>query len=359
MNLIDWSGVELSQDCAICGRELASRPHLSIVVPMFKSEDHIPGLLAYIGRLNKAVPGGVSVTFVIDGSPERERFLLPDLIRRLDFPAQVIRLSRNFGVGPALHAALDRCGGCATVVFGSDLQEPEELFVDFSRRILLDGVDVTLGQRASRDDPFTMKLFAGFYWWVNRKFLANDTPKGGFDVFGLSRRAREALVSLPELNTNITSQLQWIGFDREYVPFHRRARQSGKSTWSMKRKIKLFADSIYGFTGAPIALITVFGVLSATLFGILSVLTLAGALTGLIEVPGYATLLLVSAFGHSVTVLICGVLGGYVYRTFENSKDRPRYLIAEVVAPARYRDAMVGDHVAPDAREDDNLEEHD
>ncbi len=354
MKLLDWSSVDPSATCAVCSRSLGSRPHLSIVVPMFKSEDHIPGVIEYIGRLNRVVPGGVTVTFVIDGSPERERFLLPELIDRLEFPAQVVRLSRNFGVGPALHAALGRCGGCATVVFGSDLQEPEELFVDFSERILSNGVDVALGQRASRDDPFMMKLFANFYWWVNRKFLANDTPKGGFDVFGVSRRAREALVSLPELNTNITSQLQWIGFDREYVPFHRRARQSGKSTWSMKRKIKLFADSIYGFTGAPIALITVIGILSATIFGVLSILTVIAALMNLIDVPGYATLLLVSAFGHSVTILTCGVIGGYVYRTFENSKARPRYVIAEVVSPARYRDAMIEDLAAAEKKDADN-----
>lgn len=343
MKLLDWSGVNPSEPCAICGRPLGSRPHLSIVVPMFKSESHIPEVVEYIGRLNRAVPGGVTVTFVIDGSPERERFLLPALIDLLEFPSQVIRLSRNFGVGPALHAALSRCGGCASVVFGSDLQEPEELFVHFGQRILLNGVDVALGQRASRDDPFSMKMFANFYWWINRKFLANDTPKGGFDVFGVSQRARDALVSLPELNTNITSQLQWIGFDREYVPFHRRARLSGKSTWSMKRKVKLFADSIYGFTGAPIALITLIGILSATIFGILSLLTVIGALMNLIDVPGYATLLLVSAFGHSVTVLTCGVIGGYVYRTFENSKARPRYVIAEVVSTTRYRNAMIDD----------------
>jgi hypothetical protein len=111
----------------------------------------------------------------------------------------------------------------------------------------------------------------------------------------------------------------------------------------MKRKVKLFADSIYGFTGAPIALITLIGILSATIFGILSLLTVIGALMNLIDVPGYATLLLVSAFGHSVTVLTCGVIGGYVYRTFENSKARPRYVIAEVVSTTRYRNAMIDD----------------
>lgn len=303
---------------------------------MFKSEDHIKGVIEYITGINEAVPGGLTVTFVIDGSPERERYILPALIGSLPFPSQVIRLSRNFGVGPALHAALTNCGGCATVVFGSDLQEPADLFVKFYERIIQNGIDVALGQRESRDDPFAMRFFANFYWWVNRRFLANDTPKGGFDVFGLSRRAREALVALPELNTNITSQLQWIGFDREYVPFHRRARQSGKSTWTMKRKIKLFADSIYGFTGAPIAIITLIGLFSTLFFGVLSLLTLAGAIMNLIVVPGYATLLLVTAIGHSLTIMTCGILGGYVYRTFENSKGRPRYIISETFTQSNF-----------------------
>jgi polyisoprenyl-phosphate glycosyltransferase len=332
--------------CAVCGESLLSGPHMSVVVPMFKSEDHIPGVVEYVTTLSRAIPGGIRATFVIDGSPENERYILPRLLETLPFPAQIVRLSRNFGVGPALHAALTHCGGCATVVFGSDLQEPYELFVDFSHRILVNGTDVALGQRASRDDPFTMRLFASFYWWINRKFLANDTPKGGFDVFGVSERARDALVSLPELNTNITSQLQWIGFDRVYVPFHRRARQSGKSTWSMKRKVKLFADSIYGFTGAPVALITFLGVLSLGVFGTLSMLTLVGSLMNLIEVPGYATLLLVSATGHSATILACGIIGGYVYRTFENSKSRPRYVIAEIITPKSFGIAGTVDEVS-------------
>lgn len=331
-----WTAADTDARCSVCGQPLRTGPHVSVVVPMFKSEDHIPGVIRYVSTISTTIPGGVRATFVIDGSPENERYILPRLLETLPFPAQIIRLSRNFGVGPALHAALANSGGCATVVFGSDLQEPHELFVDFARRILVDGTDVALGQRASRDDPFTMKLFAGFYWWVNRKFLANDTPKGGFDVFGLSRRAREALVSLPELNTNITSQLQWIGFDRVYVPFHRRARQSGKSTWSMKRKIKLFADSIYGFTGAPIALITVVGAMSLAIFGTLSLVTIVGSVMNVIDVPGYATLLLVSAIGHSVTILACGIIGGYVFRTFENSKSRPRYVIAEIITPDRF-----------------------
>lgn len=351
LKMLEEPVVVLKQvNCAVCNRSLKDGPHLAVVVPMFRSQEHIPNVMHYIEGLNSAVPGGVMATFVIDGSPEDERSILPELINRLPFPSQIIRLSRNFGVGPALHAALEKSGGCATVVFGSDLQEPAELFEIFAQKIIVDGLDVVLGQRTSRDDPFSMKLFASFYWWVNRKFLANDTPKGGFDVFGLSKRAREALVLLPELNTNITSQLQWIGFDREYIPFQRRARQSGKSTWTMKRKVKLFADSIYGFSGAPVALILAIGLLSVAIFGVIGIVTVFASLMDWIQVPGYTTLVLLGAIGHSLTITACGIIGGYVFRAFDNSKGRPRYIIAETITPKDFQEAICAAEVVKDAQ---------
>ena len=340
--------------CSVCHSGLTDVIHLSVVVPMYKSERDIPGLIAYIDEINERFPGGVMTTFVIDGSPEGERNILERLIPSIKFPSQIICLSRNFGVGPALHAALERSFGCATVVFGSDLQEPADLFLTFGRKIIIEGRDVVLGQRVSRDDPFMMKLFASFYWWVNRHFLANDTPKGGFDVFGLSKRAREALVVLPELNTNITSQLQWIGFDREYVPFHRRARQIGKSTWSIKRKVKLFADSIYGFSGTPITLVLLIGLSATVVFGTIGMLTVIGSLMDWISVPGYTTLVLIAAIGHSLTITSCGIIGGYVFRTFENSKGRPRYIIREIITTNRFQ---IAGSVEPEFKDLNNEKE--
>lgn len=328
----------IDRPCQVCGEPLDQKVHLSIVVPIYKSESHIPNLLGFIEELNAAFPGGVAATFVIDGSPENERAILESKMANLSFASQVVQLSRNFGVGPALHAALGQSSGCATVVFGSDLQEPSELFLIFGEKIICEGRDVLLGQRLTRDDPLTMRVFSSFYWWVNRRFLENDTPKGGFDVFGISKRARDALVALPELNTNISSQLQWIGFTREYVPFHRRARQSGKSTWTFRRKLKLFADSIFGFTGAPITIILVIGLSLTLTFGVLGILTLAGSIMGKITLPGYTTLVFLSAIGHSLTITVCGIIGGYVHRTFENSKGRPKFIVSEIIRSSNFPD---------------------
>jgi len=271
----------------------------------------------------------VKIIFSIDGSPDDSEQSIRLAAMNYNIPVHMLRLSRNFGVGPALHAGLEASDACATVVFGSDLQEPLDLFVKFVNKICSEGVDVCLGQRMTRSDPARMKFFSAIFWWINRHFLENDTPKGGFDVFGVSQRARLALVSMRELNSSITSQLQWVGFNREYIRYDRTQRIAGKSTWSFRKKLRLFADSIYGFSGLPIAILTSIGLLSVCVIGLISVMTLVGAILGIINVKGYATILLLIAFGNAVTISGVGILGGYIFRTFDNSKGRPKFIVQD------------------------------
>ena len=301
----------------------------TIVVPIFKSEDHVPKLFEYIQQISNAV-GEVELVFVIDGTPDDSESKLVFESRKYSFRIKVVKLSRNFGVGPALHAALTNVSTDSLVIFGSDLQEPVELYIDFFNRLEARSCDVLLGERLSRDDPFSMRLFSGMYWWINRKFINPDTPKGGFDGVGLSAKACKTLVDLPELNTSFTSQLQWIGYKQVFVPFHRVRRQSGKSSWTYRRKFKLFADSVYGFTGAPIAILTVIGSVITMIMTTILIATGVGSVMGWMKVPGYATIVMLSALGHSVTILGLGILGGYVHRSFENSKGRPRFVIEEI-----------------------------
>ena len=301
----------------------------TVVVPIYKSQDHIPKLFEYIQQIGDAV-GKVEIVFVIDGTPDNSEQSIFLEAKKYAFKIKVVRLSRNFGVGPALHAALSHVSTSSLVIIGADLQEPVEMYIDFFRRLESGEADVFLGERLSRDDPFSMRFFSAIFWWVNRKFINSDTPKGGFDGVGLSAKASKTLAELPELNTSFTSQLQWIGYKQVFVPFHRVRRQSGKSSWTYKRKVKLFADSVYGFTGAPIAILTILGVVSTVLMVFVLFATLFASIMGWMVVPGYATIVILSALGHSVTIMGLGILGGYVHRSFENTKGRPRFVIEKV-----------------------------
>ena len=301
----------------------------AVVVPIYKSQDHIPKLFEYIQQIGDAV-GEVEIVFVIDGTPDNSEQSIFLEAKKYAFKIKVVRLSRNFGVGPALHAALNQVETSSLVIIGADLQEPVEMYIDFFRRLESGEADVFLGERLSRDDPFSMRFFSAIFWWVNRKFINSDTPKGGFDGVGLSAKASKTLAELPELNTSFTSQLQWIGYKQVFVPFHRVRRQSGKSSWTYKRKVKLFADSVYGFTGAPIAILTILGVVSTVLMVFVLIATLFASLMGWMVVPGYATIVILSTLGQSVTIMGLGILGGYIHRSFENTKGRPKFIIEHV-----------------------------
>jgi glycosyltransferase involved in cell wall biosynthesis len=306
-----------------------SRFSRTVVVPIYKSQDHILKLFEYIQQINDAV-GEVEIVFVIDGTPDNSEQRIYLEAKKYAFKIKVVRLSRNFGVGPALHAALTYVNTSALVIVGSDLQEPVDLYIEFFRRLESGEADVFLGERLSRDDPFSMRFFSAIFWWVNRRFINSDTPKGGFDGAGLSIKASKTLTQLPELNTSFTSQLQWIGYKQVFVPFHRVRRQSGKSSWTYRKKAKLFADSLYGFTGAPVAVLAALGVVGTAIMLIVLFVTLFASLMGWMVVPGYATIVILSALGHSVTIMGVGIMGGYIHRSFENSKGRPKFIIEHV-----------------------------
>lgn len=317
-------------ECSICKLtfERSNGPHFEVIIPLFHSEDHMAQVSDYVNNLNNAIPGGIALTFVADGRKEDYEKAI-ELQGALKLKTKTIKLSRNFGVGPALHAALADSQYCMSTAFGSDLQEPIELFVNFFKVLSSGDCDLALGYRIERNDPYLSKKFAQFYWWVNRKFIYPSSPPNGFDVFAMSRNVRSEFSKLRELNTNFTSQLLWIGFEPAWIGFVRSPREIGTSTWSHRKKFKLFADSLYGYTFKPISLITNLGLISSLSFLSIAFLTLLGKLTNQIDVPGYVMTVLLICIGQSILLFSIGIIGGYVSRTFENGTRRPHYIISK------------------------------
>lgn len=316
-----------TSNCSVCGKSLVGgASHFRFLVPLFKSENHMKLLVDFLNGINKKIPGGISVNFIVDGRAEDEQAAIENS-RNCEFPIRIITLSRNFGVGPALHAGLASGESCVTTAIGSDLQEPEELFLQFFSLIANGSSDVVIGQRKSRQDPIVNKVFSALYWKLNQIFINKEIPLGGFDVFAMSSKVVTQFIKLKELNTNFTSQLMWIGFKVKWISFDRLPRISGKSTWTFRKKLKLFADSFYGYTAKPISFITwASGIISVALLGVIFI-TFVGHLTGNITVPGYTTLLILISLGHAITIFSLGIIGGYVYRAFENTTGRPNYLV--------------------------------
>jgi hypothetical protein len=157
-------------------------------------------------------------------------------------------------------------------------------------------------------------------------------PPGGVDVFGCNVRARDALVALTEVHSSLIGQLLWIGMRRDEVPYRRRARQRGKSAWTLRKKLAYLFDSSLAFSDLPIRLLFGVGMLALTVAFVYGGIVLVARLTGLIVEPGYApTVLLISGFG-ALNALGLAVVGAYAWRAFENTKARPLAILQRRIA---------------------------
>jgi glycosyltransferase involved in cell wall biosynthesis len=213
----------------------------------------------------------------------------------------------------------------------ADLQEPPELIIRFFEELEADRADVVFGKRTGRNDSVLRDALSNAFWWLYRKLVIRDVPKGGVDIFACNRQARDVLLSIREPNSSLIAQLFWIGFRREFIAYGRRKREVGESAWKFSRRVRYMMDSIFSFSDLPILLVLwigVFGCLGSLLFG---VIVAFARIFGFIDEPGYTTLVLLIIFFGSLTLAVQGIIGSYLWRTFENTKQRPLSIVSRIV----------------------------
>lgn len=299
----------------------------SLIVPVYRNEENIEALLAACKDLSARLGGAFEAVFVVDGSPDGSAARLAAGLSSRPFRAQLVLLSRNFGAFAAIRCGLREARGDRFGVMAADLQEPPELMLEFARRLEADECDVAVGTREGREDPWTARLSASVFWGLYRRLVQPEMPAGGVDVFGCNRAFRDRLLELPELNSTLVGLLVWMGFRRVEVKYQRRERLAGRSAWTLRKKARYFFDSMYAFSDLPFQALLAFGVGALLLTLGLGAVVLAFRLLGLIQVPGYTPVVLLLLFFGSLHCISFGVLGGYLHRTFENTKGRPPFLI--------------------------------
>jgi len=301
---------------------------LSLVIPVYRNAENLPRLFTELEQLASRLPVALEVVFVVDGSPDASIDILRSRLSGWPVRSQLLELSRNVGSFAAIAAGLAAGRGDYFAVMAADMQEPPELIVEFDRRLRSGSCDVVLGTRATRADPLLSRLGSGLFWWAYRRWVQREIPKGGVDIFGCSRQVRDEVRELKEGNSSLIGLLFWVGFRRELVAYHRRPRPSGRSAWTLTKKLRYLSDSVFNFTDLPVRLlfrIGSFGTLASIVGG---AIILLAKLSGQITIPGYTATTLIVVFFGTLNCLGLGIIGGYVWRTLENTKGRPNYLIA-------------------------------
>jgi polyisoprenyl-phosphate glycosyltransferase len=300
----------------------------SLVIPVFRNEASIPSLVETLEGLHQSMGGDFEAVLVVDGSPDRSLEKLTQALPNASFRSQLLALSRNFGSFAAITAGLAHARGPLFAVMAADLQEPPELILEFRRRLLEGECEVVVGARGRRSDPLPSRLLAGLFWRLYRAFVQREIPAGGVDVFACRQTFRDHLLSLRERNTTLVGLIFWLGFSRAEVTYDRRPRERGRSAWSLARRIRYLLDSAFAFSDLPIRLMTLVGLTGILLASILAIVVVWARLRGDIPVPGYAATVLAVMFFGGLNSLGIGLLGEYVWRTFENTKGRPGYVVA-------------------------------
>ncbi|GAB3397257.1 glycosyltransferase family 2 protein [Schumannella luteola] len=299
----------------------------SIVIPVYGNEENIPHLVARLSELMADLPEATEVVFVVDGSPDRSYELLAAALPTAGFSSQLLQHSRNFGSFAAIRTGLAAANGATIGVMAADLQEPPELMVEFQRALASGSVDVAVGRRMARDDPAMSSLNSKIFWGFYRRAIIRDLPPGGVDVFGCTRQVAQQLVALGEANSSLVAQLYWVGFRRVEVPYSRQEREHGSSSWTFRKRVRYLLDSVFSFTNLPLDLLLAAGVIGAFVVLVVGIVVLGFYLAGGISEPGYVPLMLAILFSTFLIMTSLGIVGAYIWRIFENTKQRPSSIV--------------------------------
>ncbi len=298
------------------------RPVLSIVVPLFNEEQNLPILYERLVRTLEAEGQSFELVLVNDGSRDATPRLLAELCAR-DRRVVGINLSRNFGHQAAICAGIDHARGEAVVLMDGDLQDPPEALPAFIEA-WRGGNEVVFAIRTKRkENLFKRCCYAAFYR-VFRAVSDIDIPLDAGDFCLMDRNVVEALKRLPERNRFVRGLRSFVGFKQVGVTYERAARFAGEPKYTFRALCRLALDGVFGFSSAPIRVVTY----AATMMSLLTLgLGALAAGTGL-SATWIVTLAVLAC--TSVQLFALAIIGEYVRRTFQEVKHRPTYVIGSV-----------------------------
>lgn len=311
------------------------RTSVSVVVPCYNESG---GLYDFHHRLTAVLnplPGAFEIIYINDGSIDNTSDII-DSLRSSDTRVGKIDLSRNFGKEVALTAGIDHVRGNAVIVLDADLQDPPECIPD-----MLDawrrGYDVVAMKRGDRStDTLFKRVSAACFYRILGRLSDVHIPENVGDFRLLSRRAVDAVKSMPERNRYMKGLFAWVGFKTIEIEYKRDTRSIGESKWPLFKLIGLALDGITSFSIAPLRLASMAGAIVATCALLYGLFMLFKTLMFGDSVAGFPTLIVMISFLGGAQLMAIGLLGEYVGRLLIESKQRPLYFVDSVELPVAF-----------------------
>jgi len=305
-------------------------PTLSIIIPVYNEREVLPLCLQRVNAVIKQLSISTELLFVDDGSQDGSAEYLAEQVS-IESSIRIIMLSRNFGKEAALTAGLDNALGEAVIILDADLQDPPELIPQMIEQ-WRKGTDVVLMQRRSRaGESWFKRATAHLFYRLLQHLSHSNIPTDTGDFRLMSRRAVEALKQLPERNRFMKGLFSWVGMPTVVLKYDRDPRAAGTTKWGYFSLLQLALEGITSFSISPLRWVMGLGITAALLGGLFGLLIIFKTFILGEPVQGYPSLISVITFLGGIQLFAIGIVGEYVGKTYIESKQRPNYLVRDIV----------------------------
>lgn len=299
---------------------------ISVVVPMYYEELVAEECYKQLTATLSDKKFDYELIFINDGSKDKTEEILLNLSKH-DNKVKVINFSRNFGHQTAVTAGIFNSAGDAVVIIDADLQDPPALILNMIE-LWEKGYDVVYGKRKKRSGETFFKLITAKYFYKFLNYMSDiDIPKDTGDFRLIDRKVADVFKNMPERNRFVRGMMSWIGFNQTYIEYERDARFAGETKYPLKKMLKFASDGIIGFSTKPLKLVSTVGMCSlfisilVFIYGVISKFFIHET------VGGWTSTTILIAFFGGLQLLALGIVGEYIARIYEESKNRPLYII--------------------------------
>ena len=315
---------------------------LSLIIPCYNEQDNIFPFFEATANAFKELPKAIKsleMIFINDGSQDLTSQKLKELYSSYPSVVSVVEFSRNFGKEAAMLAGLRHASGDFVTIIDADLQQRPEIVVEMVKHLLEnEDCDMVAAYQDKRNEgKFISFMKNCFYKCIN---MTSETEffQGASDFRTFRKRVADAILSLPEYYRFSKGIFSWIGFNTHYMPYTAEERHSGESKWSFFKFFKYALDGIIAFTTLPLKVATVSGFVIFLASIIYMIFVILKRLILGVDVPGYATIVVLILFLGGLQLLLLGVVGEYIARTYIQGKNRPVYIEKEVLKAKKMSD---------------------
>ena len=304
---------------------------LSLVVPCYNEEANVK---RFFDEVNKAFENKVNdfeFVFVNDGSKDGTYKNLKELYEEnKSADIQVLSFSRNFGKEAAIYAGLSNAKGDMVCIIDADLQQRPEVVLEMLGEMEKDeNLDCVAAYQENRKESKTLSGLKSSFYKVINKITDVDFVNGASDFRLLKRTMVDAIIEMTEYHRFSKGIFSWVGFNTKYIPYTVEERQFGETKWSYTKLFKYAFEGIISFSTTPLKLATGTGVLTAFASIIYLIIVVLQKLIMGIDVPGYATIVVLVLFLGGMQLFCLGILGEYLSKIYVQVKNRPIYILKE------------------------------